>query len=295
MIPEIIKDFDIFLISESKLDSTFPNAQFKITDFKIFRYDRNGFGGGLLLYVNDKIPSKFLDKHSTSTDIELIAVEFHQNKRKWLSLCIYKPSNQNDLVFVEAISAITNEYSAQYEHIVIFGDFNMPVENSHFQNLMQIYDLSPFTKEPTCFQFHNPTCIDNFLTNQKAMFKLSGLFETGLSDHHKLIFVVTISGIFRRPPRKKVYRSYKNFDLEHFVTALKSELEKLNDSAYNEFETSFCGVLNKHAPIKVKMLRHNNKSFMTKSLRKAIMHRSKFKNCFNKCRTYENWCNNKTQ
>ena len=27
MIAEIIKDFDIFLTSESKLDSTFPNAQ----------------------------------------------------------------------------------------------------------------------------------------------------------------------------------------------------------------------------------------------------------------------------
>ena len=25
------------------------------------------------------------------------------------------------------------------------------------------------------------------------------------------------------------------------------------------------------------------------------MHRSKFKNCFNKCHTYENWCNYKTQ
>ena len=80
-----------------------------------------------------------------------------------------KPPNQNDSVFVEAISAITNEYSAQYEHIVIFGDFNMSVENSHFQNLMQIYDLSPLIKEPTCFQSHNPTCIDNFLTNQKAI------------------------------------------------------------------------------------------------------------------------------
>ena len=41
MIAEIIKDFDIFLISESKLDSTFPNAQVKITGFKIFRYDQN--------------------------------------------------------------------------------------------------------------------------------------------------------------------------------------------------------------------------------------------------------------
>ena len=191
-------------------------------------------------------------------------MEFHQNKRKWLSLCVYKPPNQNDSVFVEAISAITNEYSAQYEHIVIFGDFNMSVENSHFQNLMQIYDLSPLIKEPTCFQSHNPTCIDNFLTNQKAMFKLSRLFETGLSDHHKLISVVMKSGVFRGLPRKKICRSYKKFDLEHFNIALKSELEKLSDSAYNEFETAFCGVLNKHAPIKVKMLRHNNNSFMTK-------------------------------
>ena len=210
-------------------------------------------------------------------------------------LCVYKPPNQNDSVFAEGISAITNEYSAQYEHIVIFGDFNMSVENSHFQDLMQIYDLSPLINEPTCVQSHNPTCIDNFLTNQKAMFKLSRLFETGLSDHHKLISVVMKSGVFRGPPRKKVYRSYKKFDLEHFSIALKSELEKLSDSAYNEFETAFCGVLNKHAPIKVKMLRHNNNSFMTKNLRKAIMHRSKFKNRFNKCRTHENWCNYKTQ
>ena len=110
---------------------------------------------------------------------------------------------------MEAISAIINKYSAQYEHIVIFGDFNMSVENSHFQNLMQIYNLSPLIKEPACFQSHNSTCIDNFLKNQQAMFKLSRLFETGLSDHHKLISVVMKSGIFRGPPRKKIYRSYK--------------------------------------------------------------------------------------
>ena len=87
--------------------------------------------------------------------------------------------------------------------------------------------------------------------------------------------------IFREPPGQKVYRSYKNFDLEHFNIALKSE-------EYNEFETTFCSVLNKHAPIKVKILRQNNNSFMTENLRKAIMHRPKFKNCFNKYRTYEN-------
>ena len=124
----------------------------------------------------------------------------------------------------------------------------MSIENSHLQNLMQIYDLSPLIKKPTCFRSDTPTCSS----------------------------VVMKLGIFRGQPRKKVYRSYKNFDLEHFNIALKSELEKLIDSTYIEFETAFCRVLNKHEPIKVKMLRHNNNSFMTKNSRKAIMHRSKF-------------------
>ena len=82
----------------------------------------------------------FLNVYSTSSDIELIAVELHQNKRKRLFLCVYKLPNQNDSVVVEAISAIIDYYSALYKHIIIFGDFIMSIENCHFQNLMQIYD-----------------------------------------------------------------------------------------------------------------------------------------------------------
>ena len=34
---DLIGDFDIFLISESKLDDTSPNNQFKIDHYKMFR------------------------------------------------------------------------------------------------------------------------------------------------------------------------------------------------------------------------------------------------------------------
>ena len=118
----------------------------------------------------------------------------------------------------------------------------MSVENSHFQNLMQIYDLSALIKEATCFQSHNPTCIDNFLTNKTAMFKLSRLLETGLSDLHNHHYDHHFCC--------HENRSYKKFDLEHFNIALESELEKLSDSAYNEYETAFCGVLKEHALLK---------------------------------------------
>ena len=53
--------------------------------------------------------------------------------------------------------------------------------------------------------------------------------------------------------------------------------------------------LNKHAPLKKKILRHNNNAFMTKELRKEIMLRSKLKNEFNKERNHINWCNYKRQ
>ena len=52
MLVEFIEDFNIFLIPESKLGNTFPNMQFHINGFKIFRCDRNRCGGGLILYAH---------------------------------------------------------------------------------------------------------------------------------------------------------------------------------------------------------------------------------------------------
>ena len=38
-----------------------------------------------------------------------------------------------------------------------------------------------------CFQSHDPTCTDKILANRKTMFKTSKTFESGLSDHHKIV------------------------------------------------------------------------------------------------------------
>ena len=62
------------------------------------------------------------------------------------------------------------------------------------------------------------------------MFKLSRLFGTGLSDHHKLISAVMKSDIFRESSRRKVCTPCKDVDLEHFDIAFKGESEKLKDS-----------------------------------------------------------------
>ena len=154
--------------------------------------------------------------------------------------------------------------------------------------------MNNLIKKPTYFQSNTPTCIDLILTNKKDLFKLSNTFETGISDHHKLVSTILKSGSFKGKSKIKIYRSYKNFELENFDRILKDKLEKLKNHSYAEFEKVFLKELNKHAPLKKKVLRHNN-AFMTKELRKEIMLQSKLKNKFNKERNHINWCNYKRQ
>ena len=110
-----------------------------------------------------------------------------------------------------------------------------------------------------------------------------------LSDHHKLISTILKSGRIKGKPKKKIYRSYRQFNSEGFKKDLKFRLNHLTSSSYDGFETTFWKELNRHAPLKKRILRHNNNCFMIKELRKAIMLRSKLKNIFNKSKTHFNW------
>ena len=45
------------MISETKLDSSFPNAQFYMKSYsKPYKLDRNSKGGGIILYVMGRYP-----------------------------------------------------------------------------------------------------------------------------------------------------------------------------------------------------------------------------------------------
>ena len=133
LVENIIKAFDIFLISESKLDCTFPLNQFHIAGFKQFRRDRNRFGGGLMLYINENIPCRPLNEHPKFPDLELIVFELHQSKHKSLFLGIYKPLCQNEIHFLHRINSILDHYLTTYENFILIGDFNLCVENAHLE------------------------------------------------------------------------------------------------------------------------------------------------------------------
>ena len=58
---QIQDNTDILMISETKIDASFPIGQFLLNSYSTpIRLDRNAHGGGILLYVREDIPSKLL-------------------------------------------------------------------------------------------------------------------------------------------------------------------------------------------------------------------------------------------
>ena len=83
---------DILMLSETKLDSTFPSIQFLINGFSVpHRLDRNSKGGGILLYVRDKIIVLPLNRYSLPPHIEILYFELNLRNQKWLVCCSYNP------------------------------------------------------------------------------------------------------------------------------------------------------------------------------------------------------------
>ena len=69
------------MISETKLNNSFPDGQFLIeVSHAPFRFDRNKYGGGIILYVREDIPAKILC-HDFPFAVSFVA-EINLHKRK---------------------------------------------------------------------------------------------------------------------------------------------------------------------------------------------------------------------
>ena len=84
------------------------------------------------------------------------------------------------------------------------------------------------------------------------------MFETGLSDHHKLITTILRKPVSKGNSKKMFYRDYKRFDQKKFETELKLKIDSQTNLSYSTFQAVFLEILNKIAPVKVKVLRFNN-------------------------------------
>ena len=131
-------------------------------------------------------------------------------------------------------------------------------------------------------------CIDLLLTTFPKSFSKSQTLQTGLSDFRKLILTVLKIHYKKQKSLVVTYKDYKNLSNESFRAELLSAMERYSNISLANFHSRFLYLLGKHAPVKKRCIRANQKNFMDKKLNHANMVRSKLRNKYLKLKTEEN-------
>ena len=248
---ELFKDtFDIFLVSESKLGSSFPDDQFSIPGYQIVKKDCDKNGGGLLLYINEDILSKVIQNSSLSTTLEVLPIEINLGSFNFLLIGLNKPPSVSEKEFLFHPNKAHKFFSTKYENVTLIGDFNMQPEN---KNLKDFYDLNQHEHlilKPTCYKGKIPSAIDLIITNHKTSFMKSDTCETGLSDHHEFVYSFLRKTFAKGKPKTIYYRCFKNFDQNKFNEELEKRIPI--DLSFEAFLEIFQYTFNRLAPNKQK-------------------------------------------
>ena len=119
----------------------------------------------MVYYVYEDIRYKLFKIPFFSFNIEVITVEFHKIKQKWLFIGTYKPLVVNDMECINELIKTVDHFSSKYENFLVICDLYTIINHIHLNTLFQLYNLDTLINTPSSYQSHNPICTDHTLIN----------------------------------------------------------------------------------------------------------------------------------
>ena len=130
---------DIFVISETKIDESFPMSQYSIEGYTTpFRLDRNDEVGEIIIYIREDIPCEELKNLLL---IEGVFIEFGKRNRKWILFGGYNPQKEHISYFLNHIEQSLDKLIGNYDNIILIGDFNFEVGEADMSEVCENYSL----------------------------------------------------------------------------------------------------------------------------------------------------------
>ena len=175
----------VIAISESWLDQSVGDGEIYIDGYCLERKDRNRNGGGVCLYINNKLAyTRITDV--TSEEDEMLFVNLYLPKcRPIIAGAIYRPPKQSN--FIERLEDNLSNFRSDCETYIL-GDMNISYQQQcslqeSYKGLLRLFNLQQLINSPTRITPTSSTTIDHVLTNSKENIVQSGTIPCGLSDH----------------------------------------------------------------------------------------------------------------
>ena len=295
---------DIFAVTETFLDPNVADFEIDINGYIVYRHDRNRHGGGVALYIKSSIPHNIIK--ITNSNIETIWVEVKMEKTYAIG-CLYRPPS-SPTQYQDNILNELEIINQKYPNFIILGDFNYDCSTSNLHNIpIQVTEIEDtnhckqIVTSPTRCTLSSQTIIDLIFTSNPHEHIETVVLHKGCSDHYVVQTVLDTHKPIKHITKQ--YRSYHNFNIDHFNEDLRNELINLEitdtncqtntDLLWDNFIDIFKYVSDKHAPLKTKRIKGSPKHWITPDLIKEIKDRDKLKhdaiasNCANSWALYK--------
>ena len=184
------------------------------------------------------------------------------------------------------------------ENVIVYGDLNFDMlradKSGPSVEICDVFDLQNLVKQATCFTaIFDPSLVDVFFTNRPVLFESNKtlITDTGLSDVHHLVAVVTRKKMKRKPTYSVKYRSLKSLDENELLHDISSAplhvsgiIDDIDDMTWYQ-ERLLDDIIDKHIPIKERKPKRAPAPYMNGKLRRELNYKRKLRRRFLTIRT----------
>ena len=282
--------FDILCLTETHLGPHVTDSEVNISQYTIYRRDRNRFGGGVVIYCHKNINStRRLDLEADG--LEMVWIEVKLGTIKCLVCSCYRPPGQSSRLVDHFLTSMHDSISAAIgEHpksIFILGDFNDRCEDwskphtsselkNNFYNLVNNLNLHQLIKDPTRGQ----NLLDLAITDRPDLISESGVLPPLPNLDHSTIYITLSITYHSSPAYSKVIWDYEHADYESLNNYLTNNLpnysiseEPINSIVLNLTDCIKVGMSN-FIPHKTTRIKPRDKPWFNSNIRKL------YKSCY---------------
>jgi len=286
-------------VCETHLYSEIPDELICRNDYRIFRKDRNKFGGGVALLVRNDITVSEVIVSNDYNDVEVCCVDLLLDTDNFRVIMYYRPPHYTlaDEQYLDlSLRCFSSLMSNASSQVILMGDFNLPnVDWIHYSApATPFYDkflsfvnesgLLQFVSEPT----RHENILDILLTNVPDLISdLQVQCPLSTSDHNVVKFGVNICCDNNVSDNQDIVQSYYDFSSGDYE-AMESYLMNVNwsyeftfvfnvEDYWQIFANHLNTAIEAYIPVKKKPIHINSKKkSYPKKIRRMLSRKSHY-------------------
>ena len=91
---------------------------------------------------------------------------------------------------MSSITGLLDHYPKSYKDFVIVNDFNANESNPAIETFLNQHKCKKIINSKTYYKSQEDSCIDLITTSRRSLHQFCQVFETGISDHHLMVYTM---------------------------------------------------------------------------------------------------------